>query len=154
MKVAVGFDHAGVPLRETVIGTLGDEGHEVIDCGVEDDYPDVVLPVCRAVVEGTADRGLLVCGSGAGVAVAATKIAGIRAQTVDDTYTAHQAVEHDDLNVLCLGARVVGPELAADLIRAWAAARFTGEQRHRRRLAKVTLIERDGLDADLRDVTG
>ena len=114
MKVAIGFDHAGVPLRETVIGTLGDEGHDVIDCGVEDDYPDIVMPVCRAVVEGKAQRGLLVCGSGAGVGVAATKIDGIRAQTTDDTYTAHQSVEHDDLNVLCLGARVVGPELAAE----------------------------------------
>jgi ribose 5-phosphate isomerase B len=154
MKIAIGFDHAGVPLRETVTETLAAEGHELIDCGTADDYPDIVIPVCRAIVDGGAERGVLVCGSGAGVGVAASKIDGIRAQTTDDTYTAHQSVEHDDLNVLCLGARVVGPELAADLIRAWARASFSGEERHKRRLAKVSAIERDGLAADLGDITG
>ena len=154
MKLAVGFDHAGVSLRDTVVATLESLGHEVTDCGAEDDYPDIVLPVCRAIIDGEAERGVLCCGSGAGVAVAASKLDGIRAQTVIDEYTAHQAVEHDDLNVLCLGARVIGPELAADLIRTWVGATYTGEQRHRRRLAKVAAIERDGLNADLGDVTG
>lgn len=154
MKIAVGFDHAGVPLHDTVVGTLESLGHEVIDCGSADDYPDIVIPVCRAIADGQAERGILCCGSGAGVAVAASKIDGIRAQSVLDEYTAHQSVEHDNLNVLCLGARVVGTELAADLIRTWANAAYTGEDRHRRRLAKVVEIERDGLDADLKDVTG
>lgn len=151
MKIAVGFDHAGVALRETVIEALRDAGHELVDCGAADDYPDIVLPVCRAVVEGTVERGVLVCGSGAGVAVAACKVPGIRAQTIHDSYTAHQSVEHDDLNVLCLGARVIGAELAGDLVRTWAAATYSGAERHRRRLAKVDLIERDGLDARLDD---
>jgi ribose 5-phosphate isomerase B len=153
MKVAVGFDHAGVPLRDDVINTLRDAGHEPIDCGTEDDYPAIVLPVCRAIVEGNAERGILVCGSGAGVAIAATKIDGIRAQAIDDAYSAHQSVEHDNVNVLCLGARVQGPELAADLIRLWLRAAFTGEERHRRRLAMIERIERGGLDADLSDVS-
>jgi ribose 5-phosphate isomerase B len=106
------------------------------------DYPDVAVRVGDAVRDGRAERGVLVCGSGAGVAVAATKMAGIRAATVQDTYTAHQAVEHDDVNVLCMGARVVGPALAAEILRAFAGASFTGEERHRRRLEKVKEIER------------
>jgi ribose 5-phosphate isomerase B len=151
MKVAIGFDHAGTPLREAVVEALGADGHAITDCGSEDDYPDIVVPVCRMVVSGEADRGVLVCGSGAGVAVAATKLAGIRAQTVHDSYTAHQSVEHDNLNVMCLGARVVGPELAAELVRIWTNANFSGEPRHARRLAKVDAIERDGLNADMND---
>ncbi len=146
MKIACGFDHAGFPLKETVLDVLRDEGHEVIDLGTHSaepvDYPDVAVDVGEAVRGGAAERGVLVCGSGAGVAVAATKMAGIRAATVTDTYTAHQAVEHDDVNVLCLGARVIGPALAGDILRAFAAASFTGEERHQRRLDKVNAIER------------
>jgi ribose 5-phosphate isomerase B len=153
VRVAIGFDHAGVPLWELVTGTLAQGHHEVLDCGAEDDYPDIVLPVCRAVVEGSADRGILVCGSGAGVAVAATKIDGIRAQAIEDAYTAHQAVEHDRVNVLCLGARVLGPELAAELIRTYLGAQYSDEARHLRRLAKVAEIERNGLDANLGGIT-
>jgi len=149
MRVAIGFDHAGIPLRETVAGALAGAGRDVLDLGDADDYPDVALVVCRAVVHGEADRGLLCCGSGAGVAVAATKVPGIRAQTIHDEYTAHQAVEHDDVNVLCLGARVIGPVLAGEIVGRWARAAYSGEERHARRLAKVALIERDGLDADL-----
>jgi ribose 5-phosphate isomerase B len=153
MRIACGFDHAGFPLKERVLRALRDAGHEVVDIGTDStdpvDYPDKALAVARSVTGGEADRGVIVCGSGAGVSVAATKVPGIRAATVHDTYTAHQAVEHDDLNVLCLGARVVGAELAADIVRAFAAAAFTGEERHRRRLAKVDAIERAGLAASL-----
>jgi ribose 5-phosphate isomerase B len=146
MKIACGFDHAGFPLKQTVLGALRDAGHEPLDLGTDStepvDYPDVAVDVGEAVRSSQAERGLLVCGSGAGVAVAASKLVGIRAATVTDTYTAHQAVEHDDVNVLCLGARVTGPELAADIVRAYAGASFTGEERHRRRLDKVNAIER------------
>jgi ribose 5-phosphate isomerase B len=146
MKIACGFDHAGYPLKEAVLDVLRAEGHEVLDLGTDSDepvdYPDVAVSVGEAVRDGRAERGVLVCGSGAGVAVAATKMIGIRAATVNDTYTAHQAVEHDDVNVLCLGARVVGPALAADILRAYAGASFAGEERHRRRLEKVNAIER------------
>jgi ribose 5-phosphate isomerase B len=146
MRIACGFDHAGFPLKAMVLETLRAADHEVLDLGTDStepvDYPDIAVRVGEAVREGRAERGVLVCGSGAGVAVAATKMAGIRAATVTDTYTGHQAVEHDDVNVLCMGARVLGPELARDILRAYAAARFTGEERHRRRLDKVKEIER------------
>ena len=146
MKIACGFDHAGFPLKESVLDVLREEGHEVLDLGTDStepvDYPDIAVDVGEAVRSGRADRGVLVCGSGAGVAVAATKMVGIRAATVTDTYTAHQAVEHDDVNVLCLGARVTGPALAGDILRAFAAASFTGEERHVRRVGKVNAIER------------
>lgn len=146
MRIACGFDHAGFPLKQEVISVLEEAGHEVIDLGTDStepvDYPDVALAVGRTVTEGEADRGVLVCGSGAGVAVAASKIDGVRACTVHDTYTAHQAVEHDDINVLCMGARVIGVELAGDILRAYAAARFSGEERHVRRLGKLLDIER------------
>lgn len=145
MRIACGFDHAGFPLKEQVLTVLDEAGQEVLDLGTDStdpvDYPDVAVAVARAVLDGEADRGVLVCGSGAGVAVAATKVDGIRAATLHDTYTAHQAVEHDNVNVLCLGARVVGPALAADILRAFVAASFSGEERHRRRLAKVDAIE-------------
>lgn len=153
MRVACAFDHAGVPLRDAVLSVLRDRGHEVVDLGTDStepvDYPDKALAVGRALANGEADRGVIVCGSGAGVSVAATKIGGVRAATVHDTYTAHQAVEHDDLNVLCLGARVVGPRLAEEIVRAYVDAAFSEEDRHRRRLAKIDAIERDGIDADL-----
>ena len=120
-------------------------GHEAIDFGLHStepvDYPDVAEKVSRAVSQGLADRGVIVCGSGAGVSVAANKHNGIRAATIHDEYTAHQAVEHDDVNVLCLGARVIGEELARELVARFLAATFTGEERHVRRLAKVQKIE-------------
>ena len=149
--IACGFDHAGFPLKAAIIDALTQAGHEALDLGTDStepiDYPDKALAVARAVVAGDADRGVIVCGSGAGVSVAATKVPGIRAATVHDTYTAHQGVEHDDLNVLCLGARVVGPALAVEIVLAYAGAAFSGEERHRRRLDKVDAIERDGLAA-------
>lgn len=144
MRIAVAFDHAGVPLRATVLDALGGAGHEPVDLGDADDYPDVAVRVCAAVLAGEAERGVLVCGSGAGVSVAACKMRGIRATVAHDTYTAAQCVSHDDCNVACLGARVVGAAYAADIVRAFAGAEFSGEERHRRRLDKVSEIERKG----------
>jgi ribose 5-phosphate isomerase B len=145
MRIAVGFDHAGVPLREAVLDALAQAGHEPLDAGTFEDYPLAALAVGRALAAG-AERGVLVCGSGAGVAVAASKLPGVRAATVHDTYTAHQCVEHDDLTVLCLGARVIGPELARELVRTFADARFSGDERHRRRLAQVAALEVGALE--------
>jgi len=154
MRIACGFDHAGVPLRDAVVGALEGDGHTVLDAGTYDDYPYAAAAVAQALAGG-AERAVLVCGSGAGVSVAASKLPGVRAATVHDGYTAHQSVEHDDLNVLCLGARVIGPELAAELVRAFAAAAFSGEERHVRRLGQVAALERDGLQALHHDpVTG
>jgi ribose 5-phosphate isomerase B len=148
MIVACGFDHAGVPLRARLLPLIEAAGHEVLDLGTDKtdpiDYPDKALEVGHAVVSGEADRGILVCGSGAGVSVAACKIRGIRAATVHDTYTAHQSVEHDNLNVLCLGGRVIGSEVAAEVVEAFLAAKFSGAERHVRRLAKVAEIELTG----------
>jgi ribose 5-phosphate isomerase B len=148
MIVACGFDHAGVPLRARLLPLIEAAGHEVLDLGTDKtdpiDYPDKALDVGHAVVSGEADRGILVCGSGAGVSVAACKIRGIRAATVHDTYTAHQSVEHDNLNVLCLGGRVIGSEVAAEVVEAFLAAKFSGAERHVRRLAKVAEIELTG----------
>ena len=127
MIVACGFDHAGVPLRERLLAVITEAGHEVLDLGTDTadpiDYPDKALEVGRAVVSGRADRGIIVCGSGAGVSVAAGKISGVRAATIHDTYTAHQGVEHDDVNVLCLGGRVIGVEVAAEIVSAFLRAR-------------------------------
>ncbi len=152
MRIACGFDHAGVSLREVVFDAVTAAGHESLDLGTDDaetpdDYPDRALAVARAIREGEAKRGILCCGSGAGVAVAASKVDGIRAAMAHDTYTARQCVEHDDVNVLALGARVIGPEIASELVAAFAAAEFSGEERHVRRLAKIAAIERDGLEA-------
>jgi ribose 5-phosphate isomerase B len=153
VRIACAFDHAGFPLKPVVLETLAAAGHEPIDLGTWStdpvDYPDTARDAADAVIDGRAERAVVVCGSGAGVAVAACKVPGIRAATVHDTYTAHQAVEHDDLNVLCLGARVVGSMLASDIVAAYAGASFTGEERHRRRLEKIDAIEADGLDARL-----
>ena len=149
MNVACAFDHAGVPLRETVITALQSAGHDPQDLGTADDYPDVALRVCRAVVDGEVERGVVVCGSGAGVSVACCKVPGIRATVAHDHYTAGQMVGHDNCNVLCIGARVVGTAIAAELVQAFADAQFTGEERHVRRLGKVDAIERDGLQANL-----
>ena len=147
MRIAIGADHGGYPLNERVIEELRDAGHEIEDFGTHDgtlpdDYPDYALAVGRAVQTGTAEIGILICGSGVGASVAANKLRGVRAALCADTYSAHQSREHDDCNVLCLGARVVGSELAMEIVRAFVAARFTGEERHRRRLAKVNDIER------------
>jgi ribose 5-phosphate isomerase B len=147
MRIACAFDHAGFPLKPVVLATLEAGGHEAIDLGTWStdpvDYPDTARSAADAVRGGDADRAVVVCGSGAGVAVAACKVPGIRACTAHDTYTAHQAVEHDDVNVLCLGARVVGPAYAAEIIAAYAAAEFSGEERHARRLGKIGAIERE-----------
>ena len=147
MRIACAFDHAGFPLKGLVMDTLQALGHETIDLGTDStepvDYPDKARDAARAILDGRAERAVVVCGSGAGVAVAACKVPGIRAVCAHDTYTAHQAVEHDDCNVLCLGARVIGPALAADVIRAFTGAAFTGEERHMRRLAKIAAIERE-----------
>ncbi len=148
MIVACGFDHAGYPLRERLLALIVAAGHEVLDLGTDTpepvDYPDKALAVGRAVVSAEADRGIIVCGSGAGVSVAACKIRGVRAATIHDTYTAHQGVEHDDVNVLCLGARVVGVSLAAEIVTAFLNAHVVDEERHVRRRAKVAEIERTG----------
>jgi ribose 5-phosphate isomerase B len=153
MIVACGFDHAGYPLRERLIGLITGLGHEVMDLGTDRpepiDYPDKALEVGRAVVSGAAERGIVVCGSGAGVSIAACKIDGVFAATVHDTYTAHQGVEHDGLNVLCLGARVIGAELAAEIVAAYLGARVSDEERHLRRRAKVLEIQRTGGSGDL-----
>jgi len=147
MKIACAFDHAGFPLKPVVLETLTLAGHEPLDLGTHStepvDYPDVARMAADAVLDGRAVRAVVVCGSGAGVSVAACKVPGIRAATVHDSYTAHQAVEHDDINVLCLGARVIGPAYAAEIIAAYAAAHFSGEERHTRRLAKIAAIERE-----------
>jgi ribose 5-phosphate isomerase B len=152
MKVACAFDHAGFPLKGMVIDTVIGEGHEAVDLGTWStdpvDYPDTARVAAEAVRSGEADRAVLVCGSGAGVAVAACKFPGIRAAVAHDTYTAHQCVEHDQVNVVCLGGRVIGPSLAGDIIRAYLQADFTGEERHKRRLAKIDGIEREFLRDD------
>ena len=148
MIVACGFDHAGFPLRDRLLGVVEADGHEVLDLGTDStepiDYPDKALEVGRAIVSGQAERGILVCGSGAGVSVAACKIRGIRAATIHDTYTAHQAVEHDGVNVLCLGGRVIGAEVAAEIVLAFLGATISDEERHVRRRAKIDEIERTG----------
>lgn len=145
MKVAVGADHAGFDLKETVKAELARDGWQIIDLGTHSndpvDYPDFAEAVGLALREGRAERGIVICGSGVGGSVAANRIPGVRAGLCHDTYSAHQGVEHDDMNVLVLGARVIGPELAAELVRAFVAARFSGDERHRRRLDKIRALE-------------
>jgi len=146
VKIALGSDHAGFGLKQEVADALRGQGHEVVDVGTDStapvDYPDFAEAVALAVRDGRAERAVLVCGSGVGASVAANKITGVRAAVCHDVYSAHQGVEHDDMNVLVLGGRVIGPALAQELVRAFAAARFTGEERHARRLAKVLAIEK------------
>jgi ribose 5-phosphate isomerase B len=147
MRIAIGADHGGFPLNEQVIAELRAAGHEVEDFGTHDgaqpdDYPDYALKVGQSIQGGAAEIGILICGSGVGASVAANKLRGVRAALCGDTYSAHQSREHDDCNLLCLGARVVGVELALEIVRAFVAARFTGEERHRRRLAKIALMEK------------
>jgi RpiB/LacA/LacB family sugar-phosphate isomerase len=145
MRLVLGSDHAGFALKQELANTLRTEGHEVVDVGTDSeapvDYPDFAEAVARAVIDGRAPRGVLICGSGVGASVAANKIRGIRAAICHDTYSAHQGVEHDDMNVLVLGGRIVGPALAKDLVRAFVAATYTGEERHVRRLAKIKALE-------------
>src|SRR5215813_13386866 len=146
MRIVVGSDHAGFELKNKIIGRLLEAGDlEVVDVGSYDtepvDYPDYAEAVGLAVLEGRAERGVIICGSGVGAAVAANKLPGIRAGLCHDTYSARQGVEHDDMNVLALGARVIGPELARELVGAFLRAAFTGEERHLRRLAKVQALE-------------
>jgi len=148
MKVAIAGDHAGLPLKRWLVGELGKAGHEILDLGAHDDrpsdYPDFARALGRAILAGQAERGILVCGSGIGACVAANKIRGIRAGVAHDTYSGHQGVEHDAMNVLCLGARVIGPAPALEIARAFLAATFTEEERHARRVQKILDIERNG----------
>ncbi|HET7875028.1 MAG TPA: ribose 5-phosphate isomerase B [Methylomirabilota bacterium] len=145
MRIALGADHAGLDLKNEVLAWLKEEGYELLDLGTHShepaDYPDFAEAVGLAVRTGKADRGIVICGSGVGASVAANKIPGIRAGLCHDTYSAHQGVEHDDMNVLVMGARVIGPALARELIRAFLGARFSGEPRHVRRLDKVRALE-------------
>jgi ribose 5-phosphate isomerase B len=145
MRIAVGADHAGFELKRDLAAAVAQQGHEILDVGTHTtaavDYPDIAEAVATAIRNGQVDRGIIVCGSGAGVAVAANKFPGIRAAVCHDVYTAKQAVEHDDLNVMCLGARVIGPALAKMLTDTFLAATFTAEDRHLRRLAKIDAIE-------------
>jgi ribose 5-phosphate isomerase B len=151
MRVAVAFDHRGVKLRDRVLDEVQRLGHEPVDLGTDKpeprvDYPDKAREVGEAIREGGAERGILVCGSGVGAAIAACKLAGVRAAICHDTYSARQGVEHDDMNVLCIGSEVVGGELAAELVGAFLAAEFDGAERYRRRLEKIEAMEREGLN--------
>ena len=145
MKIVLGSDHAGFKLKQEIAAYVRDLGHSVSDEGTHTpdpvDYPDSAEAVALAVVEGRADRGVLICGSGVGASVAANKLPGIRAAACHDTYSAHQGVEHDDMNVLVLGARVIGPSLARELVTVFLAANFSNEERHRRRLEKIRALE-------------
>jgi len=150
LAMAVGADHGGFLLKGELLPWLEEQGYEVLDLGAHrldpgDDYPDFAELVARAVSSGQASRGIIVCGSGVGACVVANKVAGVRAAICHDTYSAHQGVEHDDMNVLCLGARIVGVELARELVKAFLTAHFSGEERHRRRLNKVLSLERKAL---------
>ena len=146
MRVVIGADHAGFALKQLIGGDLRDLGHEVIDLGTDSmdpvDYPDYAEAVGKVILDGKADRGILVCGSGVGASVAANKLPGIRAALCHDTYSARQGVEHDDMNILVLGGRVIGSELARELVHAYLAAVFTKEERHRRRLEKIKALEK------------
>ncbi|MFO7300600.1 MAG: ribose 5-phosphate isomerase B [Actinomycetes bacterium] len=145
MRIALGSDHAGYSMKEHLASWLAESGHAVYDLGThsEDpvDYPDYATAVARAVLDGRADRGIIVCGSGAGACIAANKLNGIRAAVAHDSYTARQMVEHDDVNVLCLGSRVIGTALAEDVVKTFLEARFTREDRHVRRLEKIRTLE-------------
>ncbi|KAA1260135.1 Ribose-5-phosphate isomerase B [Rubripirellula obstinata] len=150
LRVALGGDHAGFPLKQAVAEHYGPRLTSLIDCGTDNaescDYPDFAIAVSREIIQGRADRGIVVCGSGVGVSVAANKIPGIRAAICHDTYSAHQGVEHDDMNVLCIGGRIIGSSLAMEIIDAFLAAKYTPGERHARRLDKVLEIEKKGLE--------
>ena len=151
VNVAVAFDHRGVHLRDTILDTLRENGHDIVDLGTDTDavridYTDKAIEIGAALKDGQAERGVLVCGSGVGAGVAACKIVGIRAAICHDVYSAHQGVEHDDMNVLCLGSEVIGPSLASDLVTAFLAAKFDGGDRYVARLEKVKEMERGMLN--------
>lgn len=147
MRIALGSDHGGFPLKPAMKARLEERGHEVLDLGTHSadacDYPDFARKVAESVVSGGADRGIVICGSGVGACVAANKVPGARAGLCHDTFSAHQGVEDDDVNILCLGARVIGPELAFEVVDAWLKARFSGAERHVRRKEKVLAMERE-----------
>jgi len=147
MTIAIGADHAGFELKQFLLGELRREGYDVTDHGTHDgapcDYPDIARSVGHAVATGGADRGIIVCGSGVGASIAANKITGIRAAVCHDLYSGHQGVEHDDMNVLCLGARVIGREQALEIARAFLQARFSGEERHIRRVGKILEMDKN-----------
>src|SRR5437773_9923306 len=152
MKVAVSFDHRGVKLRAAVLQTVSNLGHELVDLGVETldprvDYPDKARDIGEAILRGDAERGVFVCGSGVGASVAACKLPGIRAAICHDVYSAHQGVEHDDMNILCLGSEVIGPSLARDLVMTFVAARFDGGERYVKRLQMIEDLERNASHA-------
>lgn len=152
MRLVMGSDHAGFELKQDLVGWLRGLGHEVVDVGTHStasvDYPDYAEAVARAVLDGRAERGVLICGSGVGASIAVNKIRGVRGGLCHDSYSAHQAVEHDDINVLVLGARVIGVELARELVRHFVGAQFTREARHERRLAKIAALEAASAAAD------
>jgi RpiB/LacA/LacB family sugar-phosphate isomerase len=145
MRVVFGSDHAGFEMKQSLLSFIEHSGHEVLDVGTNStapaDYPDFAEAVCRAILSNKADRGILICGSGVGASMAANKIPGIRAGLCHDSYSAHQGVEHDDMNILVMGARIIGSELARDLVQRFLGASFTGEERHMRRLAKIKALE-------------
>ena len=145
MRIAIGSDHAGFSLKGTLVGALRDGGHEVVDVGTDSaaavDYPDYAEAVAVAVRRGEVDRGVMVCGSGVGASVAANKVPGVRAAVCHDTYSAHQGVEHDHMNILVLGARIVGAALAVEVLEAFLGTRFSDEERHRRRVGKIRRLE-------------
>ena len=151
LRLAIGGDHAGFDLKKTLAEKFAPLVTEIADCGTNShescDYPDFAVAVCKKLVAGEVDRGLIVCGSGVGVSVAANKIPGIRAAICHDSYSARQGVEHDDMNVLCIGGRIIGSELAFDIVRNFLSARYEPQERHARRLDKVLKIEKEGLDA-------
>ena len=154
MKVAIATDHAGFPMKESVLEVICAAGHEALDLGTHStkavDYPDYAEKLGRAIQSGEADRGILLCGSGVGASIAANKMTGVYAAICHDTYSAHQGVEHDNMNVLCLGGRIIGPELVSEIVQAFLKARFEGEdpgqERHKQRVEKVRQIEADQSD--------
>ncbi len=154
MKIVLGCDHAGFLIKPVVLETIRKMGHEVLDVGTNTtepvDYPDIAERVGKAIVEKRAQRGILLCGSGVGACIAANKIPGVYAGVCHDVYSAHQGVEHDDMNVLCLGSRIIGPELARELTHAYLSARFSKEERHRRRVEKVRKIESASMGKNIR----
>ncbi len=146
MKILIGADHGGFELKQALAAKLSAGGHKVVDLGAfdydsADDYPDFALAVARGVAAGEGDRGIVVCGSGVGASVAANKVQGVRAAICHDTYSAHQGVEHDDLNVLCLGGRIIGQSLGEEIVASFVSAAYSGEERHQRRLQKVLDVD-------------
>jgi len=158
MKVSIGADHGGIRLKGIIVRFLATEGHEVMDLGactfdLSDDYPDFARAVAESIREEKTERGIVICGSGVGASVAASKVPGVRAAVCHDSYSAHQGVEHDNMNVLCLGERIIGEELAKELVSIFLGARFSGAERHIRRLEKVNRIEKDFMGPSSREST-